>query len=73
VDHRHLEHNDLTLTAIDDIIERGTRSAWAELGRAVQNDPVVRAKTRRITDNRTTADPLNQRFAFWGYYVDHIQ
>ena len=73
MDHRHLEHDDLTLAAIDDLIERGDRSAWAELGRAVQNDPVVRTRTRRVTDNRTKADPRNQRFAFWGYYVDNIK
>lgn len=73
MDHRHLEHSELTLAAIDDIIERGTRSSWAELGRAAQNDPEIRAKIRRITDNRAKACPLNQRFAFWGYYVENIK
>lgn len=73
MDHRHLQHNNLTLAVIDDIIERGNRVAWAELGSAVQNDPIVRTKTRRVTENRTKADPLNQRFAFWHHYVDNIK
>lgn len=73
MDHRHLKHNELTLAAIDDIIERGTRVAWAELGNAVQKDLVIRNRTQRITDIRTKADPLNQRFSFWNHYVKNIK
>ncbi len=73
MEHRHLEHNDLTLAAIDDIIERGARSAWAELGRAVENDLVIRARTQYIANNRTRVNPLNQRFAFWKHYVSRLK
>lgn len=73
MDHRHLEHSELTLAAIDDIIERGTRSAWAELGRAAQSDPDIRAKIQHITDSRTKADRFNQRFAFWRYYIETLK
>jgi hypothetical protein len=48
------------------------RSAWAELGNAVRNDPVVRANTKSVAKNRTQADPLNQRFAFWDHYANII-
>lgn len=73
MEHRHLTHNELTLAAIDDIIERGTRSAWAELGVAVENDPAVRRRILSIADTRIEADPSNQRFAFWKYYVEYIE
>ena len=73
MNHRHLQHDELTLAAIDDIIERGTRSAWAELGRAVEKDLIVRSKTQQITNSRIKANPLNQRFAFWNYYVQNLK
>jgi hypothetical protein len=70
--HRHLEHSDFGPAAIDDIIERGGRADWAELGQAVHDDPVVRTETQAIVEARSKSEPLNQRVAFWAHYVSTI-
>ena len=68
--HRHLNHDRLTLAAIDDIILRGGRVDWARLRRAVLEEPAIREKVKRICD-ANTADPYAQRYHFWKYYVEH--
>jgi len=37
--HRHLVHEDFTLSAIDDILDRGTLADWAPLLRESRSDP----------------------------------
>jgi len=37
--HRHLVHEDFTLLAIGDILDRGTLADWAPLLREVRRDP----------------------------------
>ena len=71
--HRHLDHEELTAAAIDDIIERGGRDAWAELCVAVLRDESVRERTYRIATLRTERDSRAQRFSFWKHYVEDIQ
>jgi hypothetical protein len=66
--HRHLEHQEYTLAAIDDIIGRGKRRDWAILRRAVLADRSLSEKVLRICNARVS-DPYAQRYHFWKHYV----
>jgi hypothetical protein len=67
--HRHLNHRQLTLAAIDDVIERGGRRDWAELRRAALADRSVLEKILRVCRARATS-PYAQRYYFWKHYVE---
>ena len=67
--HRHLNHQRLTLAAIDDIIARGKRRDWAELRRALLADPIVSAGILRVCQAHI-ADPYAQRYHFWKQYAE---
>ena len=67
--HRHLDHQELTLAAIDDVIARGRRSDWAELRQVLLAGKSVREKVLRICSVRV-ADPYAQRYHFWKYYAE---
>lgn len=67
--HRHLNHQEFTLAAIDDVIGRGRLSDWYELRSAVLSQPEVRAKIARVCDARVS-DPYAQRYYFWKHYVE---
>ncbi len=67
--HRHLNHEQYTLAAIDDIIARGQRQDWAELRRALIAAPSLRDKLRRVCQAHS-ADPYAQRYHFWLHYVE---
>jgi len=66
--HRHLNHERLTPAAIDDIIARGGRQDWAELGRALKSDAAIRDMVRRVVQPKI-ADPYAQRYHFWKLYA----
>jgi hypothetical protein len=68
MEYRHLNHNDLTLAAIDDIISRGKRADWIYLRDAVRDDPGLLNKLLRIC-RANTADPYSQRYYFWLHYA----
>ncbi|HVK53994.1 MAG TPA: hypothetical protein VM532_03100 [Burkholderiales bacterium] len=67
--HRHLNHQQLTLAAIDDIISRGKRQDWVELRQAVLADLAVREKVLRVC-RAYTSDPYAQRHQFWKNYAE---
>jgi hypothetical protein len=66
--HRHLNHQDFSLAAIDDIIQRGRWDDWAELRTAVLAEPVLLDKVERVC-RPYLADPYAQRHHFWMQYV----
>lgn len=67
--HRHLNHEEYTLAAIDDVIGRGKRKDWAELRRAALADPAVMERVLRIATARGV-DPYEQRYRFWRRYAE---
>lgn len=70
--HRHLNHQQFTLAAIDDIIGRGKRLDWVELRDAVLHDPAVTTKVLRVCQAKAN-DPYAQRYFFWRKYAEqHI-
>jgi hypothetical protein len=67
--HRHLNHDDLTAAAIDDIIARGKREDWAQLRDAALEDQAVLKKVLEISRARAV-DPYAQRYHFWMHYAE---
>ncbi len=67
--HRHLNHQDLTPAAIDDVIARGRRRDWGELRLAVLADRAVLEKVLEICRARAV-DPYAQRYHFWMHYAE---
>lgn len=67
--HRHLNHQHLTLAAIDDVISRGRWRDWAELRREVLDNRSLLEKVERVC-RPYVADPYAQRHHFWMQYVE---
>jgi hypothetical protein len=66
--HRHLNHSDWTLAAVDDVIARGRLKDWKELRDIAAACPDVRARVVRVCEAHLH-DPYAQRYHFWNYYV----
>lgn len=67
--HRHLDHERLTLAAIDDVIARGGWADWAELRAAALADRAILDKIARVAA-AYAGDPHAQRHHFWRHYAD---
>jgi len=67
--HRHLNHQELSLAAIDDVIARGKRKDWEDLRLAVLANPEFLAKVQQVCRARI-ADPRAQRHHFWMHYAE---
>lgn len=67
--HRHLNHQRFTLAGIDDVICRGRWQDWADLRRAILQDPSLLDKIEQICRPQLT-DPYAQRYHFWINYVE---
>jgi hypothetical protein len=68
--HRHLNHQGLTLAAIDGVIGRGKRADWAALRRAMLADDSIRRSILRICAVHV-ADPYAKRYHFWKHHAEH--
>jgi hypothetical protein len=66
--HRHLNHNDWTLAAVDDVIARGRMADWKALRDAQAKDADVRDRIVQVCQSRLS-DPYAQRYHFWDAYV----
>lgn len=66
--HRHLNHSDWTLAAVDDIIARGRLDDWKELRDELARREDVRQRVLRVCA-AYLADPYAQRYHFWDHYV----
>ena len=69
MNHRHLNHQGLTLAGIDDIIGRGNQQDWVELRDAVRANRLLLQKILRVCQAHV-ADPYAQRFHFWKHYAE---
>lgn len=70
--HRHLNHQELSLAAIDDVIARGKRKDWEELRLAVLAHPAVLEKIQQVC-HAHMAEPRAQRYHFWMHYAaEHL-
>ena len=66
--HRHLNHQNFTLAAIDDCISRGVLKDWRELREACKEDPLIPEKIKKVCLSRIQ-DPYQQRYHLWFNYV----
>jgi hypothetical protein len=66
--HRHLDHNEWTLAAVDDVIARGRMDDWKQLRDIAGESEDVRARILRVCAARLS-DPYAQRYHFWDCYV----
>ncbi|MGA3262610.1 MAG: hypothetical protein ABSC47_01035 [Terracidiphilus sp.] len=67
--HRHLNHEQYTLAALDDLIERGKRKDWAELRSVALEDRAVMEKILRVALAHAQ-NPYAQRHHFWRRYAE---
>ncbi len=67
--HRHLNHQNFTLAAIDDLIARGKRSDWVELRRMALADRAILRKVQKVCQAHIS-DPYAQRYHFWMHYAE---
>jgi len=67
--HRHLNHQNLTLAAIDDVIGRGKRLDWVGLRSAALQDRAILEKVLRVCQAHV-GDPYAQRYHFWKHYAE---
>ena len=67
--HRHLNHDNLTLAAIDSIIERGTWRDWRRLARAMRYEAGIAEKVQKLAaarlGNRRDEEVDRKLFARW--------
>jgi len=70
--HRHLNHQEFTLAAIDDVISSGQLKDWRELRQALLENPLLFDKVQRVC-RAHLADPYAQRYHFWmNYAEEHV-
>lgn len=70
MEHRHLNHQGITLAAIDDVIARGQRRDWALLRQRMLNHPSLSEKVHQVCRPKIV-DPYAQRYHFWMHYVSY--
>jgi hypothetical protein len=71
--HRHLNHEDYTLAALDDVIGRGKWADWAELRSVALEDRDLMEKILRVSLAHVE-DRFAQRYHFWRHYAeDHLK
>lgn len=69
MEHRHIDTQEYTLTAIDDIISRGRHHDWLELRDAVRADESVALAVKKVCDHY--AAERSVRYDFWPVYLKH--
>jgi len=71
MEHRHLNHQDYTLAAIDDIIGRGGRADWSDLLQAIDGQPCLKDRVMRVCLAHERDEFPQQRYRLWRQYVEH--
>jgi len=66
--HRHLNHSEWTLAAIDDVIARGRLDDWKELRDVAASRTDIQQRILRVAEPHLS-DPYAQRYHFWNLYV----
>lgn len=63
--HRHLNHTEFTLAAIDSVIERGSAEDWRELREATGTRPELIAKIVRVCEAQRNNPYSAELYAEW--------
>ena len=68
--HRHLNHDELSIAAIDDVIARGKRVDWIDLQHAYLSHPAeIRIKILAACNGHLD-HPHEQRYRLWKLYAE---
>lgn len=67
--HRHLNHQRLTLAAIDSVISRGQQQDWADLHQAVLADNALLDKIERLSRANINNPYDPDSYAVWMRFV----
>ena len=70
--HRHIETREYTLTAIDDIIERGHLRNWLELRDALRSSVAIADSVRHICEHQKSCSDFPSRYIFWSNFLDFL-
>lgn len=65
--HRHINTQEYTLEAIDDIISRGKHQDWLELRDAVRQDAQIARDVKNVCAHY--AEEQSIRYDFWPIYL----
>jgi hypothetical protein len=71
--HRHIETNEYTLTAIDDVIERGLLRDWLELRNAIRSSVVIADSVKRVCEHQKSCPDFPSRYIFWSNFLDSLK
>jgi hypothetical protein len=63
--HRHLQVKQLSLAAIDDIIERGSFADWLELAALAKRNDVRRQQIQNLASESVQRSERPDRASFW--------
>ena len=70
--HRHIDTREYTLSAIDDVIERGVLVDWLELRDAVQSSVALADAVRRICEHQKSRSDFPSRYIFWINFLNFL-
>ena len=62
--HRHITSDEISVAAIDAIVERGSLEDWCELRAAALSDPAILSKLERVA-RRRTGERSAVRYFLW--------
>lgn len=68
--HRHIDTQEFTLEAIDDIISRGQNKDWVELRDAIHLSEQVARDVKKVCDHYAHEEG-ELRYHFWPVYLKH--
>lgn len=68
--HRHLNQDQLTIAAIDDVIARGKRVDWLELQQVFLDHPIELREKILAACLGHLDDPYEQRYRLWKLYAE---
>jgi hypothetical protein len=69
--HRQLDHQNMTLVAIDDVIDRGRKEDWLELRRSALAERLIMEDILQLCQARLSDPEADiQRYSFWRLYAE---
>lgn len=68
--HRHLNHQEYTLAAIDDVIDRGKREDWAQLRSAALNDHGIMEMIHRVAVAHLDDPYSPELYVLWRQFAE---
>jgi hypothetical protein len=71
--HRHITASEYTLTAIDDVIERGLLRDWLELREAACSSEAVADDVRQVCEHQKSCSDFPSRYIFWINFLDWLE